>query len=430
MTILVHIHVYFDYITDVDNGVLCMQRTCANNDLMTGNWYLTGYKTMGGVGGGAAEWQCMNIDEPSHMIFITRVCRYIILYKAQLKQWAPLVVSTPWTTQLILAGGEFSVRLFTAITATVDAAAFVMNAFLMVVLIKSRRLHTLENCFVVNLVVYDFLYTVGVVGHVTFWNLTLPEPQRISVCFILMVQAFYLIAAQFIALWIMTIDRFIKILYPFTHNRICTKLYVTLVLLSGHLISLVGAITSGLYFSWDPQNRCNYIYTYPDFLLISLQTTVLVGLVVIVVMNIKILLVSKQQQKQIRVQNQPEPPTVGTSTNVSTSSNKVLGSLALFTFITYQPSCPVLAAKNLGVAIDKTVLALMIDATSFLWMLNPLLDALLFLLIRKDIKEYAIKLLKHTTLIEVTNAWYSQRQAHNVCTVLGYMCTLLRSGLW
>ena len=99
---------------------------------------------------------------------------------------------------------------------------------------------------------------------VSYWYLYLTIPQRIKACFCIMTLFTYITTGQLASLLAMAIDRYIKIVHPFTHIKICTKIYVFWILLVVHLVSAAGTVGLGLQFTWDPKRRILlhiYIFT-------------------------------------------------------------------------------------------------------------------------------------------------------------------------
>ena len=205
----------------------------------------------------------------------------------------------------------------------------------------------------------------------------------------------YLPTGQLLALVAMATDRYIKIVHPFIHSRICTKRYVCWIILAIHLLSAMAAVTFGLCFSWNPNDTCFFQYAFPKFTLLIYQVLVFILLLLVLALNVKILVVSKQQQRQIQVQ------TRSPSSAMNRSFNKVLGSLTLFTFIIYLPNMALFATPAAGVNIKTPMFDFVRAAVALLWNLGLLFDPLMFLLCRKDIRACAIKLLKCWNQINV-----------------------------
>ena len=116
----------------------------------------------------------------------------------------------------------------------------------------------------VNLVAFDLACSVTFIGFIIYWYLYLTTPQRITACFCLMILLTYITTGQSASLLPMALDWYIKILHPFTHNRICTRKYVCWIFLSVHLLSAASALGFNLHFTWDPRDAClNQLYISP-----------------------------------------------------------------------------------------------------------------------------------------------------------------------
>ena len=253
-----------------------------------------------------------------------------------------------------------------------NAPAMVFNTFLLFLVFKSRRLRMLENSFMVNLVAFDLACSVTFPGFIIYWYMYLTTPQRITACFCMIILLTYITTGQFGSLTAMALDRYIKIIHPFTHTRICNKQYVCWIFLSVHLLSGASALGFNLHFTWDPRDACFVNYTFPQSILIIYQMIVLTGLLTVLIFNVNILYVSIQQKKQIHVMRRSS--SVHSTSNASTSSNKILGSLTLFTFITYLPNWILLALSAAGITIKSPAHDFITMATALLWNLGVLVD--------------------------------------------------------
>ena len=116
--------------------------------------------------------------------------------------------------------------------------------------------------FIVNLIAFDLACAVTFIGIVIYWYLYLTILQRITACFCIITLLTYITTGQFASFMAMAIDRYIKIVHPFTHIKICTQIYVFWILLVVHLVSAAGAVGLGLYFTWDPEDACFFTYTF------------------------------------------------------------------------------------------------------------------------------------------------------------------------
>ena len=281
----------------------------------------------------------------------------------------------------------------------IQTGAVFLNILLMYVFVKSKNLHTLENSFLVNLVGFDLACALTSAGFLIYRFLSLMVPERITACFCLMILLVCVATGQFMAFLAMALDRYIKIVHPFTHSRICTKKYICLLLLSVHLVAVGATVAFTMHFTWDPKDACSYQYTFPTFIFIIYQLVVLTGLMVILLFNVKILLISKEHQKHIQVQTRSS--SMIASSSISRSTKKVLGSLTLFTFITYLPNYALLVISAAGFNIRTPAFDFVTEIAAFLWNLGLLFDPLVFMLCRKDIKDCTTNLLKCSKRINV-----------------------------
>ena len=288
---------------------------------------------------------------------------------------------------------ESATWIAATIIVVLNASAMLLNTFLLFLVFKSRSLRTMENSFMVNIVAFDLACSVTFIGFISYWYLYLTIPQRIKACFCIMTLFTYITTGQLASLLAMAIDRYIKIVHPFTHIKICTKIYVFWILLVVHLVSAAGTVGLGLQFTWDPKDAYFFTYTFSQSALTVYQLTVLACLLAILIFNVKILIVSKQQKKQIHVATRSS--TVYSSSSINRSQSKILGSLTLFTFITYVPNWILLAlsAAVAGVTVKTPAHDFITITAALLWNIGLLFDSLMFLLCRKDIKVCASNLL-------------------------------------
>ena len=109
--------------------------------------------------------------------------------------------------------------------------------------------------------------------------------------------------------------------------------------------------------------------------------------------NLKILMVAKCQRNEIMVQARPAASGETKATNTR-HIVKILGILTLFTFVTYIPTWVSMVLFILDAPIKTSLSDGLAFVSMLLWVLNPLADALAFLLCKKDIKSCALKLIK------------------------------------
>ena len=138
-----------------------------------------------------------------------------------------------------------------------------LSIFLLVVLIRSPSLHTLDSSFVAHLAVVDFSLGIGASGHAIFLNFSFEDKSyERRLCLGLNAVAMYIYSAQIIALWWLTFDRFLKVCYPFTHNSFCTKRNVILTIIFTHSIAIITTVIAIVDFDWNSEHYCIMFYLY------------------------------------------------------------------------------------------------------------------------------------------------------------------------
>ena len=286
-----------------------------------------------------------------------------------------------------------SMVYLTAVSLT-NVSGLTLNVFLLVVFIKSKSLHTLDNCFIINLTVTDILVGIDILGYAVF--LILPFEDKAlhgKLCFRMHILTSYLYAVQFYALLWLTLDRFLKVVYPFTHNRMCIKRNVILIIVGGHAVSALQMIPTVETFQWDGQQYCLYYYFMPTTILFFFCLYMLCAMKILLCLNMKILLIARRQRREIVAKARPVV-SAETQTNNARNISRVLGILTLFTFVTYVPSWFYAGLLLADVKASDSVMDAFAYGTLVLWNSNALVAALAFLLGRKNVKLCPMKLLK------------------------------------
>ena len=263
-----------------------------------------------------------------------------------------------------------------------------LSIFLMIVLLKSRNLHTLENFLLVHLITFDFVNGVDFFGYVIFLNVRFNDKdyERLS-CFIIHVVTTGLNSAQFLATCTFTVDRFIKIVYPFTYNKICTKKNLITLVAVCHSYTLLQLIGTVKLFEWDGQDLCLFYFLSPKAPLAVMYGLMLIAIGILLAMNLKIVLVARRQRREIMVQSSATEQTqTSASSDNSKNTGQVLGILTLFTFVTYLPAWMFSALVIAGVDTDAAAFRILAFIALILWNCNTLVDSLAFLFCRKDVK--------------------------------------------
>ena len=184
-----------------------------------------------------------------------------------------------------------------------------------------------------------------------------------------------------------------KVVYPFTYERIFSKRNIIIVLTISYTIYSLQTLATWKVFQWDTGHFCNLYHTSATKDLISYYITMFCGMVPILGMNLKIVMVARRQCREIMAQARPVASQETQATN-SRNIGKVLGILTLFTFVTYIPSWFIIGLIIAGVQIRDLVFDGLAFSSLLLWNANALVDGLAFLFCRKDIKETAWKFLK------------------------------------
>ena len=312
-------------------------------------------------------------------------------------------MSSVWKQMLILTNtmnetGGFHVSLAPLIslisTSVITLLGLPLNIFLLIVFVKSATLHNLENSFVANLIIADLFLGISALGNAVFQNIPFADKQiKRMLCQGIHSVNMYINAVQLYAFCLLTFDRFLKVVYPFTHNRLSTKRNIILVIVMTYTFALLIGISSGLNFEWDEEHYCLMFYlTSADIMLVS-GLFLFCIILAIFGLNMKILMVARRQRMVIMAQARHGASEETTTTNAR-NIGKILGIVTLFTFVTYIPSWVYIALLILNIPIENSLSDGLAFVSMVLWVLNPLVDTLTFLLCRKDIKSCVQKLLR------------------------------------
>ena len=283
------------------------------------------------------------------------------------------------------------VPLISLIVATVICIpGLVSNIFLLVVFIKSKKLHNLDNSFLINLAVFDLQFGLGSYGYIVFSNVSFEDKDyENQLCMIMYIVTGFLFTAQLTALVWFTVDRFVKIVHPFTYNRICSRRNVIIILTLSHVLLPIQVVTSIDAYQWDGEHYCLYYYITPSETLMSFCTVMFCVLLFLLGLNLRILMVARRQSRQIQAQPQFENAQAANTKSIG----KVIAILTLFTFLGYIPSLFYAGLFAAGVEITDAVADGLAFGSLILWTSSCLMDALTFLLCRKDVKECALQFL-------------------------------------
>ena len=219
--------------------------------------------------------------------------------------------------------------IFSSLATIVGGLTIVFNGFLITVIVKTKSLQVLENTFVVSLVVVNFIVIAGflVLGYVVVWNYN-----SNTRCRWLMSCGSYIISAALVQVVAMTMDKYIRILHPFQHIRICNRRNVILVTGFVHFNGLLSMLVSFFYFRQAESALCSTFFAYSKEILSITQTFIFIYICGIALLNIRILQISHRKKNQVQ-------PLLGNNAQAQgVRGVKVLAVVVLFLFIFYFPN--------------------------------------------------------------------------------------------
>ena len=277
------------------------------------------------------------------------------------------------------------------------ALTLFLNIVLLFTIKSNRILQTLDNAFIVNLSVCDLMNGLAGIGNLILWNMpSLNKEMFRDLCLGVMILVNYVVMSEFAALFIFTVDRFLKITYPFKHDIICTNLRFIFLIVFIHSVSALATFCFSLTFEWDVTKECNYFNVFPQSVVIFVNTCIFISLSSMLVMNMKILFTSKRQARQINVQLVSVRPTGNSNPEPEVKSvhvGKILGVLSLFTFVAFVPYWVYLGIQLAGVKLSDYTQILLHNMGLYLWLMGPILNPLAFMMGKSDINACARQML-------------------------------------
>ena len=278
-------------------------------------------------------------------------------------------------------------------TSVITIVGLPLNIFLLIVFIKSGTLQTMENSFVANLIVADLFLGINNVIYSIVINLSFEDKTyERHLCLGMHVVNMLMCSLQLYALCL-TFDRFMKVLYPFMHNRFCTKRNIIFAFIITYSLSVLVGASSGWNFRWNGEHYCLMYYLTTDDILVVAVISMFCIIMCIFGLNMKILMVARRQRMAIMAHERHGASEETTASNTR-NIGKILGIVTMFTFVTYIPSWVYIALLILAIPIEKSLSNGLAFVSMVLWVSNPLVDTLTFLLCRKDIKSCTRKLLR------------------------------------
>ena len=132
--------------------------------------------------------------------------------------------------------------VFTSLLILTSILTILLNGYLIIVIVKNKSLQILENTFLVNLAA---LNVIG--GFVSFGHPVILSDNHNPYCMWLIVASTYVVEACLFQVTVMTVDKYIIIVHPFLHVRICSNRNVFLVTGFVHVVAAVTTITVSLF---------------------------------------------------------------------------------------------------------------------------------------------------------------------------------------
>ena len=274
--------------------------------------------------------------------------------------------------------------MFNILTSVFSAAAVLLNGFLIIVITKNKSLQLLENTFLVNLAAGDILMGVCGFSCTVIWNLS---NQPVAACISLVCVCSYATGITLLFFSVMTLEKYVRILYPFHYIRLCTKRNVLLITVFVHIasIGLIGMCI--LLFQGNNATLCSVYTEFRNIDQLFIASLISTVIVIVAVANTKILYVSWKKRNDVQDFNEAIPA------RNRIRGVKVLAVLVMFMFVLYIPSWTVIMLKVLYELPQDTLDKFELCA-ALLWFLTPVADGVAFLFCRQDIRKCAWKLIR------------------------------------
>ena len=133
---------------------------------------------------------------------------------------------------------------FTSLATALGIFTAVFNGILTIVIASTKSLQVLENTFLVSIVVVNFL-----VGFLDLFSIVVWNSNNNTQYHSLMVCTSYIVNTALFQVVVMTLDKYIRIIHPFLHMRMCSHRNVGLVTCLVH-VTVVSSMSSMLFQPW------------------------------------------------------------------------------------------------------------------------------------------------------------------------------------
>ena len=257
------------------------------------------------------------------------------------------------------------------------------------VIARVASLQKLENAILVNLTTADLMSSLLGYGYLILWN---SGKYGDTTCMCLLAATSYQVPVTIMSLSVMTIDKYVKIFYPFQYLRYSTKCNITLTICTIHIVCICGSIGTMFSYKKDSNTLCIAFRKFDKFLLLAISVFLIILTFLLALMNLKILYMSWKKRNGVQAieQHQQNPQ------RQSIRGVKVLAVLLMFLFVLYIPGCiqfVIASMYDIPAYMDDRFVVVSITT----WQLAHTCDGIAFLLCRRDIRSAARKMLKCDT---------------------------------
>ena len=272
--------------------------------------------------------------------------------------------------------------LFTLLSILISISAIVINGYILLTIARSKSLQVLENTFLANLAGLDILAGLANLGYPIVWN-----NNNSTQCIWLMTFTTYTVMATLAQVTLMTLDKYIRIVNPFLHVKICNKRNVILATGIVHAFAIGTLPLVFLLYQDHDSLVCSVMFTLPREVLLSTQAFVFSNIAGIAFLNVRILYISWKKKNTVQVVSNSIAQSEGVQ------GVKVLAVVVMFMFILYVPAWTqfILQASHVLQLKAQENFAVF---SILLWMMTPMVDGIAFLFCRQDIRKCAWKLIR------------------------------------
>ena len=284
---------------------------------------------------------------------------------------------------------------FVSLAVITTILSVVFNGIVISAIAWDKSIQILENVFVVNLAVINVLLGICGSGQAALWN---TEEQNTLQCFTVLALTVYTIGASVFCVSIMTMEKYIKICYPFKYIKIFTKQNVIIITVIIHVVGIIGVGIAAPFFQEENKKMHGpvcalYDRTDNQFLSMGFISFIFVVILLQAFVNLKILYIVRQKQKQVHsLERNP-----GSSSNTAWFEHvrgvKLLAIVVMFTFVLY---VPIWTHMVLGLFVDLTdeFNEKYMLCSVPIWHIIPVVDGIAFLFCRQDIRTRAWKMIR------------------------------------